>query len=204
MGCDGGCAIDVLRAMDRGELPAAPRLMVEVNTMTRALDPQESAIGAATTRPWFKLGMRVPLLSAYARPSGFFYSKLLARKIGSFEIKDGSQDLGISSLPTVISMPERDWGDAEQSIIDEVDGIVRRLRANETETIFYWIPPGRGAGDAPMSWLLALPARSEAPWWDVGQEADPSLIELTDGAHMAAPSAARTVRSVMRGLQIDQ
>lgn len=199
MGCDGGSAIDALRAMDRGILPKAPVLVIEVNTMIRAVDPTPSQIALAMERPWFRIGMEAPLLSAYARPSGFFYSILLAKKIGSFETGD-APDLRVSSKPATIEEPVRDWDDAKESLIVEIAEISKRLRKKGSTTVFIWLPPGRSPGEAPPAWMVAMAARSGSPWWDIGQEADRSLIELTDGAHMAAPSAARTVRSVMQGL----
>jgi hypothetical protein len=200
MGCDGGSAIDALRAMDRGLLPVAPVLMIEVNTMVRALDPMPSEVGLAMDSFWFQLGIKCPPLSAYARPSGFFYSPLLARRIGNFSTGDEPEDLGEVGSPQAASMPHHvTWGGSEQELIDEVADIVRRMRESGIRVIFYWIPPGRDG--APVSdWVLAMAAASDSEFWDLGGKADPSLIQLTDGAHMAAPSAARTVRSVMKAL----
>lgn len=200
MGCDGGSAIDALRAMDRGNLPAASILVIEVNTMIRAVDPRPSQIAQAMERPWFQLGCRIPQLSAYARPSGFFYSKLLAGKIGSFDTSGTPSDLGVNSIPSPVSEPARNWDDAKESLITEIAEISMRLRNRGSTTVFIWLPPGRAPGEPPPSWMVAMAARSKSPWWDVGQEADRSLIELTDGAHMAAHSAARTVRTVTTGL----
>jgi hypothetical protein len=198
MGCDGGSAIDALRAMDEGILPAAPLVVVEVNTMIRAVDAEPSQIARAIERPWFQAGMKVPLLSAYARPSGYFYSILLAGKIGSFNTGD-SPDLRVSSRPAAVAEPARDWDDGKEALIAEVAEISHRLQQRGTNILFIWLPPGRAPGEAPPSWHVALAARSSALWWDVGQDADRSLIELTDGAHMAAHSAARTVRTVLQG-----
>lgn len=199
MGCDGGSAIDALRAIDRGILPAAPILVIETNTMIRAVDPTPSMIALAMERPWFRVGMEVPLLGAYARPSGFFYSILLAKKIGSFDTGD-VPDLRVTSNPGPTAEPERDWDDAKEALIAEIAEISKRLKARGITTVFIWLPPGRPEGQAPPGWKVAMAARSGSPWWDVGQHADRSLVQLTDGAHMAAPSAARTVRTVLDGL----
>jgi hypothetical protein len=198
MGCDGGSAIDALRAMDNGLLPLAPDLIFELNTIERALDSEPSAIARGIAGPWFQVGRKIPVLGAYARPSGFFYSLLLAKKIGSFDIEEGPPDLQIDSRPVSVPMPERDWDDDEEALIDEICGIVGRLRRRGCEVTFIWLPPAR-VDDSPMiSWKMAIPAASGAKWWDIGQHADPALIEVTDGAHMAAPSAARTVRTVLK------
>jgi hypothetical protein len=201
MGCDGGSAIDALRAIDRGILPSAPILVIEVNTIIRAIDPTPSVIAQAIERPWFQIGTEVPLLSAYARPSGYFYSILLAGKIGGFDTSGTPSDLGVRSVPGTVVEPVRDWDDAKESLIAEIAGISQRLRKRGSTTVFIWLPPGRAPGEAPPGWMVAMAARSGSPWWDVGQEADRSLIELTDGSHMAAHSAARTVRTVMQGME---
>jgi hypothetical protein len=200
MGCDGGSAIDALRAMDRGILPTAPYVFVELNTMSRAVDPTPSQIALAIETPWFEIGRKIPLLSAYARPSGFFYSILLAGKIGGYEIREGPQDLGDVPGPVPIdTLPDRDWGAPEQALIDEFAEITARLRNRDVKTIFLWLPPRR---DGPLSgWMKAIPAQSQCLFWDLGEHADPELIRLTDGAHMAGPSAARTVRTVLEGLK---
>lgn len=200
MGCDGGSAIDALRAMDRGLLPVAPVLVIETNTMIRAIDPKPSMIANALERPWFQIGRNVSFLSAYSRPSGFFYSILLAGKIGSFDSGD-APDLRVTSKPQPVSEPPRDWDDAKEKLITEIAGISTRLRKRGSTTVFIWLPPGRPEGQAPPAWMVAMAARSGSPWWDVGQDADRTLVAVTDGAHMAAPSAARTVRTVLDGLR---
>jgi len=201
MGCDGGSAMDTLRATDRGILPTPPLLVIESNTLNRAVDADPSQIALAMERPWFQVGMDVPLLSAYARPSGYFYSLLLARRTGSFDTGD-SPDLRVSSQPQPVDEPMRDWDDAQESLIGEVATISMRLQKRGSSVVFVWLPPSRAPDQAPPAWLLAMAARSESPWWDLGQDADPSLVVLTDGVHMAAPSAARTVQSVMDALKV--
>ncbi len=99
MGCDGGSAVDALRAMDAGILPTAKWIVIEANTLQVALDEQPTEIGRAMQRPWFRAGMAVPALGAYARPAAFFYSKLLVSRIGSFDGQRSEADLGVTSLP---------------------------------------------------------------------------------------------------------
>lgn len=41
----------------------------------------------------------------------------------------------------------------------------------------------------------------EVLYWDLGQEAAAGTVTLTDGVHMAAPSAARTMRSLQKGMR---
>ena len=201
MGCDGGSAVDALRAMDRNLLPMAPVLVIESNTLLRALDPKPSEVGLAMDRPWFQAGLRIPAISAYARPSAFFYSILLARKIGGFGTSGDGDGLKVDSRPQMLTVPPAgELGTAERVLIDELVPLVKRLRERGCRPVFVWLPPGRDKGSAPPPWLAALVVETGAEWWDLGTEADPALVELTDGVHMAAPSAARTVNSLQRGL----
>lgn len=201
MGCDGGSAVDALRAMDRNLLPMAPVLVIESNTLLRALDPKPSEVGLAMDRPWFQAGLRVPAISAYARPSAFFYSILLARKIGGFGDSGSGDGLKVDSRPRQLTAPPAgEPAAAERVLIDELVPLVKRLRERGCRPVFVWLPPGRDKGSAPPAWLAALVVETGSEWWDLGTEADPALVELTDGVHMAAPSAARTVTSLQQGL----
>lgn len=49
-----------------------------------------------------------------------------------------------------------------------------------------------------LPWILEMARQSGVPYWDLGQQAAPGTVILTDGVHMAAPSAARTMVSLMR------
>ncbi len=200
MGCDGGSAVDALRAMDRGILPTAPLIVVEANTLERELNGKASEVAAAMDGGWFQAGMKVPALSAYARPAAFFYSILLARRTGDYGDPAGGEDLKVSSLPMLIKRnPAIRMTPAEAALKEELVAITRRLAERGSEVIFVWLPPARVEGKIPEL-IHALIADSDSLWWDLGNEADPSLVTLTDSVHMAAPSAARTVNSLRNGL----
>lgn len=199
MGCDGGSAVDALRAMDKGILPSARLLVIEANTLHLALNESPTEISKAMHGPWFQVGLRVPNLSAYARPAAFFYSKLLARRIGGFSAVGSSEDLGSSSKPF---MPAPIAGGnptpTQAELIEEVASILARLRKSDTDATIVWLPPGRDDGSAPPAWVLEMARRSGVPYWDLGQHAAAGTVSLTDGVHMAAPSAARTTVSLTR------
>ena len=197
MGCDGGSAVDALRAIDEGILPSAPVLVIEANTLQLALREEPTEIGQAMRSPWFKVGLRVAALSAYARPAAFFYSKLLARRIGDFSAAGSAADLGVVSRPReVTNSPQGNLTDREEELIDEVAAIIKQLQAKGSRAVIVWLPPARGDHSAPSPWILELARRSGSPYWDLGQEAAPGKVTLTDGVHMAAPSAAMTVASL--------
>lgn len=200
MGVDGGTAVDLLRAMDRGTVPTASHLVIEANMLQRALDPRPSEIGQAMQRPWFRVGLEAPALAAYARPAAFAYSKLLARRIGAPEAGD-TGDLGVRSLPSpVVALAPLRLTPREADVIQEVDGILRRLRTKGTSAVLVWLPPARAGDPAPPGWILELARRAEVPFWDLGQEAAPDRVKLTDGIHMDAASAARTMRSLGKAM----
>jgi hypothetical protein len=198
MGCDGGSAVDALRAMDEGNLPTAPLLVIEANTLQLPLEFPVTEIGQAMRKQWFEVGMKWPALSAYARPSAFFYSKLLERRIGGFNLKSG-EDLGVTSKPMIVDkQPATGLTSAQQVLIKEVRGILERLKAKGSEAVIVWLPPARGDNSPPAPWIMAMARQCGIPYWDLGQQAMPGTVTLTDGVHMAAPSAARTMQSMVR------
>ena len=200
MGCDGGHAVDTLRAMDQGLLPTAPVLVIECNSLYRALEPKPSEVGLAMNRAWFGAGMRVPSISAYARPSAFFYSLLLARRMGDFGEPD-PDGLRATGMPVRLEGPAPTVEDpAERALATELQALLMRLHGKGCRTIFVWYPPGRLGGFEPPSWIFSTIAGSHSEWWDLGVQAQPDLVVLTDGAHMAAPSAARTLVSLLKGI----
>lgn len=199
MGCDGGSAVDVLRAMDEGILPSAPWLVIEANTLRLAMDGRGSEIGDAMRAPWFAAGLKTPSLSAYARPAAFAYSRLLASRIGSFSTEGGLDDLGVHSTPMVPKPTGASHLPEEEALVDELVTLLGRLQQKGSKAVIVWLPPARDGWRVP-AWMLDAAARADVPFWDLGQQAAPGTVTLTDGVHMAAPSAARTVRSLEAGL----
>lgn len=196
MGCDGGSAVDALRAMDEGILPTAPLLVIEANTLQLALNTKPTEIGQAMRKPWFKVGMELPALSAYARPAAFFYSKLLEKRTGGFDLEAG-KDHGVTSQPEMVQkQPEAELTAPQQELIGEVRGILARLKIKGIEAVIVWLPPARSDNSPPAKWILEIARQCHIPYWDLGQHAAPETVTLTDGVHMTASSAARTMRSL--------
>lgn len=201
MGCDGGSAVDALRAMDQGILPIASWIVIEANTLHLALKSEPTEISKAMHGQWFRAGMKFSCLSSYARPSAFFYSKLLAKRTGDTGTSDLTADLGIASKPVPPSVDAAAQLTAEQkALAEEINGILHRLEAKGSSFLFVWLPPARSDGSPPPPWILETARRSRALWWDAGQEAAAGTVTLTDGIHMTAPSAARTTVSLLNAL----
>lgn len=202
MGCDGGTAVDVLRAMDEDILPAAPMLVIEANTLNRALVQGETEVAQAMRRPWFQAGLEAPPLAAYARPAAFVYSPLLSLKVGDFDAAGISDDLDISSFPQPVAADAPvELTNDEEAMVAELSGIIGRLAARGSSAVVVWLPPARQLSPEAPAWVLEWCRRSGIPYWDLGHEAPAELICLTDGIHMSAPTAVRTVRSLRAGLE---
>jgi hypothetical protein len=201
MGCDGGGPVDTLRAMDEGILPAAPLLVLEANSLHLALNEQPTEIGKSMRGIWFRAGLRLPAIAAYARPSAMAYSRLIGRRIGNFGSPDEDEDLGVTSRPEKIAEPPVvPPSPAEERLIEEVRGILARLQTKGSRAVIVWLPPARPDGRAPAPWMMELARRCDVPYWDLGQEAAPETVTLTDRVHMDAASAARTIRSLRKAI----
>lgn len=202
MGCDSGNALDTLRAMDDGILPKSPNIIIEANTLHLALDEKPSKIGKAMRKPWFSVGLKVPNLAAYARPSAFIYSKLLAHRIGGFDEKTSDENLGINSKPTRITSPIDETLPANQiELIEETSGIIERLRKQGSDLMIVWLPPARNEDPSAPSWILEIARRNDLRFWDIGRGVAPGTVTLTDDVHMSASSAAKTMNSLLEAYE---
>lgn len=201
MGCDGGSAVDVLRAMDNGILPAAPLLVIEANTLYRALDKKETEISHAIRGKWFAAGLRIPSVAAYARPAAFLYSWLLAKRIGGYGGGADGPVLFVAGHPEVLGVQHITLADAEESLVEELSRILKRLARRGSTAILVWLPPARAGDGEVTQWAQALAARADVPWWNLASDAGADAVVLTDGLHMDAPSAAQTLRAILRAMK---
>jgi len=201
MGCDGGNGIDSLRAIDKGILPSAPWIFVEANTLQRSLTPKPTEISRAMEGNWFKYGIKHPAISAYARPAAFFYSALLAKKIGTYASSDAGRGFGFTTRPSpAVAPPNPDLTTPQQALIVETSEMISRLRAKGSQVIFVWFPPARD-DDHQLTWILTMAAASKSYWWDLGQAVPKEEITLTDSVHMDATSATRTTGELLNAIQ---
>lgn len=199
LGCDGGNALDALRAMDVGMLPTAPTIIIEGNTLYRSIGGRESEVARAIKSPWFRIGRKIPLLGATARPSAFIYSKLLAGKIGNAEGAQGSP-LPIETNASVVLM-DTALPVGAQSVADETSAILRRMQEQGIHVMIVIIPPGADA-DSPNILIPREVSKNAAiPLLDLATELPPDAVILTDGVHMAPESAAATLRSILDSLK---
>lgn len=194
LGCDGGSAVVTLRAIDRGQLPAAPVILVEANTLSYALEDRGREIAAAIGSDWFKLGARIPNLGATARPTAFAYSWLMAKKDGPAHASD--EGLPVSSKPAVLDPADAPALDpAAAALVEELSGIIRRLEARGSRVILFVLPPPPKPG-AQAELPRALAARTGTPWWDLNQNLPADAVRFTDGLHLDAPGAAKVLATL--------
>lgn len=205
MGCDGGTAVDALLAMDKGILPQSPWIVIEANSMLKAMTTPRNEISRAMDGWWFRVGLRCSALSATARPSAFAYSVLMGSRVGAAEKPDAGGTLRHRTLPGVVQQrPSEKLGDPDQMFVDGLAEVIDRLERNGSRFVIIWLPPKRGEGEGTMRGLtlaLALAHQSGSLWWDLAGDSE-ETVTLTDGVHMDASSAAKTTRSLAEGLHL--
>lgn len=197
LGCDGGSAVDTLRAIDEGILQAAPTLVIEGNTIFLAVEDMETEIAGAMRSHWFSAGLRAPNLSATARPAAFAYSALMARKMGAMGA--GTREgLEISSAPGAPDPPGLDLSIEENELLAELAEILRRLREQGAACVVVFYPSGRRPPLARSRELaVGLAVRAEVPFWDLTEGLADDAVRYTDGVHLNPASATKVMTTLM-------
>lgn len=197
LGIDGGSAADTLRAIDRGIIELPLRLIVEGNTLYRAVGQEPGEVARAMESGWFQVGRDLPNFGATARPSAFVYSWLMERKHGAPE-RGTRVGLPLSSRPLI---PGKDEGpvldDAEDQLVEELSGVLRRLEAKGCQITVVMLPPGAPADSANRRIPLAIASRAGLAWWDLNEGLPAGTLRYTDGVHMSPSSASTTMTSLL-------
>ncbi len=195
LGCDGANAVDTLRAIDRGQIPWAPRIIIEGNTLYRSVGKPPTEISSTITSPWFQIGSELPNLGATARPSAFLYSRLLAGKIGEAH-HDKCTRLDIANLPKILMCDPPILNKQELTLIKELSEIINRLEVKGTQFLITLLPPGGKSDSVHVRLPVALAIESGVPFWDLVSGLPPDSIRFTDGVHMD-PQSAATVMTLL-------
>jgi hypothetical protein len=195
LGCDGSSAVDTLRAMDAGKLPIAPLLIVEGNTLYRAVRADPSEIATAMDSPWFNIGKHVPNLGATARPAAFVYSKLMDHQLGAGQ-QTATMDIAPSNALGIPTGPTPALSEAESLLIDELSAVMGRLKNRGSMFLITVIPPSGNPDSASIRLPLALALKAQVPYWNLHAALPQSTISYTDGIHMT-PSSAVTIMSFL-------
>jgi len=199
LGCDGGSAVDTLRALDCGLLPSASVLVIEGNTLYRSVGGHQSEIAKAIGSPWFQVGRQIPNLGATARPSAFAYSQLLVRKFGSSLGMEGPI-LPINSRP-VLASTATSLGSDDQILVKEMVEVCEHLKSRKVSLLLVILPSGDGSTLASRQIPMALSHAAGVPVWDLTVGLPANAVKLTDGVHMDPASAAASLRTIMRELK---
>jgi hypothetical protein len=200
IGCDGGSAVVTLRAMDRGELPTAPLLVVEANSLAFELEGRGHEIGAAIGSAMFRFGSRVPNFSATARPAAFAYSILVASTSDYNLTMGNAKGLSLPSEPGVLSpapMPQLDSKAA--ALVEEIAGILQHLEMRGSKILLVMLPPGAPEDSAQTRIPRAIAAKSGVGWWDLNQGLPKETVGYTDGLHLDPASAQKVMETLEDG-----
>lgn len=201
LGCDGGSAVVTLRAMDRGQLPVAPLLVIEANSLSFELEHRGKEIGAAIDDKWFEIGIKTPNLGATARPTAFAYSWLMARKSGA-DTSGSKELLAVTTKPSVLdpaSAPELD--ETSVALVDEITAILDRLRKKGCDLLLVTLPPGTPQDSLQSKIPRAIAAKSGVRWWDLTEGLPEGSVSFSDGLHLDGPSAQKVMLTLMRELE---
>jgi hypothetical protein len=202
MGCDGGSAVETLQAIDRGDLPAAPLIIVEGNTLQHGFEMTSSQVADAVTTWSFREGARFPAFGASGRPSALVYSTLMERKLG------GPSATGLEPLHPVTRLGLTDPQPQvkaeplhEQSRISALAAVAGRLKEKGSRLVVVMLPTG---SVSPGSFLVAQEFARQAavPFWDLGGGIAKDDVQLSDDVHMTPASAAATMKTLM--LELDR
>ncbi|MFM2199537.1 MAG: hypothetical protein RLZZ505_2969 [Verrucomicrobiota bacterium] len=199
MGCDGGSAAVVMRAIDKGILPLPPILVIEGNTLYREQGGGKSLVAEVMDSPWFGVGRKVTNLGATARPSAFAYSILLERKVGR---ADEGEKLPLP-VPAIAMIPPpglEPLPEKAASVVAELAAITARFRERGCRMLIVQLPPGAAPEKMNTRMPYELSRVTGIPLLDLSKDLPPGSVRYTDGIHMAPASAAAALRSILAAL----
>jgi hypothetical protein len=200
MGCDGGSAAVVMRAIDKGILPLPPILVIEGNTLYREQGGGKSLVAEVMDSPWFSVGRKVPNLGATARPAAFAYSILLERKVGR---ADQGEKLALPVTATASIPPPglEPLPEKAASVVAELAEITARFRERGCRMLIVQLPPGAAPEKMNTRMPYELARVAGIPLLDLSKDLPPGSVRYTDGIHMAPASAAAALRSILAALE---
>jgi hypothetical protein len=199
MGCDGGNAAVVMRAIDKGILPLPPILVIEGNTLYREQGGGKSLVAEVMDSPWFGVGRKVTNLGATARPSAFAYSILLERKVGR---ADEGEKLPLP-VPAIAMIPPpglEPLPENAASVVAELAAITARFRERGCRMLIVQLPPAAAPEKMNTRMPYELSRVTGIPLLDLSKDLPPGSVRYTDGIHMAPASAAAALRSILAAL----
>jgi hypothetical protein len=138
----------------------------------------------------------VPNLSAAGRPSAVTYTLLMERKMGSADAS-ATTVLATRSLPAPVAGEAAVVSQAEDALLGELSGTLRKLASAGTKITIVMLPPGAKPGTPNRVLPEELARRSGVPFWDLAAAIPADAVRFTDGVHMDPSSAAATLRTLL-------
>lgn len=193
LGTDGGCLADGMRMLVEGRIKAGKWVILETNTIERAVKYEASPILKAVGGPVFQAGARIPLFSYQARPSGMLYNGLLKRPPAGATLQHFPFNRSV--LPKGIQ--PRDGVEKKQ--LDELIHMIATLRASGSRVILVEYPSapirpeGREITDRATAYVAEV---ADVPFVNLDQQIPHEDLQFTDGVHLAPGSAREIVDSL--------
>lgn len=196
LGCDGGSALPILRAIARGDFPTPATLVIEANTLERGL-VESGEIDDAIRSAWFWVGVKMPQLSAAARPSAFVYSALFSRRHGPPPSHGGSYEDDVYSEP-------RPWADLvplepkAQKAVREIRDLIERLIKRRAQILIVQLPCRREMGATSLAIAREVSRCTGVGYLDLGSRLSKAEVKYTDDVHLDGPSASLCLRCILQ------
>jgi hypothetical protein len=188
LGCDGGSAVTVLRAIADCKFPAPEAVIIEANTLVMGLKSQQSEIDEAIDSSWFWLGVRFPQVGAIGRPASIAYSQLLARRLGSYVKTSRPANTPVppaTAWHTVLLLsPE-----AENTAARLCD-LFNRVRSRSVKIAIVQLPCRREQRTDWIDIVREVSRRTGAAFIDAANRLPAGSLRFTDDVHMDAATAS--------------
>jgi hypothetical protein len=202
LGSDGGSPLDGLTMLEE-RLVATPRWVVlEMNTVFSNVGFAETPAVAGTRGPWFKIGGRVPLLGAAARPSGMLYDGLLRRKRETHATAFPLQN--VPSAVAASPLELQTLSEVKQQRLMQLGRSVLAAKKSGAKVLLVRYPAGpltplqREEMDTAIAWLHR---ETHSPYLDLQSQIPDSALTFTDSVHLGPKSAADLLATLCEAIR---
>lgn len=207
LGSDGSGAIDGIRVLVESSQKRPQWLVVETNTIFAGSADNEGLVLQASRGLWFRVGARLPLLGATARPTGMLYGRLLNR---TEMLSSHGFNVLTSKLP---DKEDANWETRtrkERDLIEQFAVLLEILHRQGVRVILANYPAGtpqpREANRINAA-IRYLSTRVTFDYVDLAAQIPRANLNFTDQVHLAPSSAAalqKTIKDYCRSLDTSQ
>jgi len=197
LGVDGGSARDGITMLLDGRMHAGAWVIVEVNSIERVvLDPPSSML-KAVGGPVFAAGVKLPVLSYSARPTGMLYGKLLNRQPAAADAAHVFPLALTEPQPTAPFADER-----ERQRMDELVTNINKLKQAGSRVLLVEYPSGpmgektRALTDRDTAYVAR---EAHVPFANLAKQIPRDQLTFSDPVHLN-PTSARDVLASLRSL----